>query len=256
MKKQESKFKGKLGRIADLEDFRDRVHLPKLGRLQTRVDLNPKAMVLPIMDQGRLGSCVGHGTTSCFEFRLEEETQKFTQLSRLGLYYDTRKLEGSELQDAGCQIRDAIKISKKVGIGLESLWPYDEKKFATQPSSDYYKNAETFQNLSYERVIQTHIDLVSALNNGHPIVGGISVYSSFPMESGYIVPMPTQDDSCEGGHCILFTGYDMKTKRYRFQNSWGRSWGDNGFGELSFEYLENPNLGSDFWVILQTETGQ
>lgn len=33
-------------------------------------------------------------------------------------------------------------------------------------------------------------------------------------------------------HAILLTGWNDKTGRYKFKNSWGKSFGDNGYGEI------------------------
>jgi C1A family cysteine protease len=35
------------------------------------------------------------------------------------------------------------------------------------------------------------------------------------------------------------------------RNSWGPSWGQNGYFTLPFEYLTSPMLASDFWTIRQ-----
>lgn len=36
----------------------------------------------------------------------------------------------------------------------------------------------------------------------------------------------------EGSHCIQLTGWDDKKGKYKFKNSWGEKYGDNGFGSI------------------------
>lgn len=42
----------------------------------------------------------------------------------------------------------------------------------------------------------------------------------------------------EGWHCIPVCGWDDSTGRFLFKNSWGKSWGDHGYGTIPYEYLE------------------
>ena len=36
-----------------------------------------------------------------------------------------------------------------------------------------------------------------------------------------------------GSHCIMLTGWNDKNDKYKFKNSWGANYGDNGFSEIS-----------------------
>jgi hypothetical protein len=48
------------------------------------------------------------------------------------------------------------------------------------------------------------------------------------------------DDSPVGNHFIVLTGYDMDRRVLFFRNSWGESWGDKGYGHISFETFNTP----------------
>ncbi len=41
------------------------------------------------------------------------------------------------------------------------------------------------------------------------------------------------------GHAVLLTGYDDVREVFFFKNSWGESWGNEGYGEISFDYINN-----------------
>src|SRR5262249_4701974 len=54
------------------------------------------------------------------------------------------------------------------------------------------------------------------------------------------IPLPESfseldPDSCE--HSVLVMGYDDEAKQFIFQNSWGTSWGANGFGFFPYDYI-------------------
>ena len=71
-----------------------------------------------------------------------------------------------------------------------------------------------------------------------------------------IVPLPTTQEKVLGGHAIVAVGYDDQTQRFKFRNSWGTGWGDQGYGYVPYAYLTDNNLASDFWTIRAiVETG-
>jgi C1A family cysteine protease len=50
-----------------------------------------------------------------------------------------------------------------------------------------------------------------------------------------------------GGHAICFVGYDSKKKLIKFKNSWGTNWGDNGYGYLPYNYIND--FCWDAWAV-------
>src|ERR1035437_3371302 len=57
-----------------------------------------------IKDQGNLGACTGHASTTALEIVLGKG-----HYSRLMAYYEARSIEDTVHQDVGAQIRDVIK---------------------------------------------------------------------------------------------------------------------------------------------------
>ena len=217
--------------------------------LPQAVSLRPKAP--PIQDQGQLGSCSAHAANGMWEY-----VHGGGPYSRLQIYYDERAIEGTVSSDSGAQMRDAIRVLVETGAGQEADWPYDITKFADTPPAKELTEAATDKATSYSR-LNDGTDFTNCLAQGFPFIIGFSVYSSFEgpdvAQTG-IVPMPTDDDQMEGGHAVCVVGYNNNfngtgQKYYEVRNSWGTSWGDNGYFWLPAEYLENPDLAADAWTI-------
>jgi C1A family cysteine protease len=214
----------------------------KLNKLPSLVDLRPKDC--PIYDQSTLGSCTANGVGDLIEF-----IQKDLIPSRLFIYYNERVIEGTINQDAGGQIHDAVQAVVQKGICSESLWPYDIEKFAEQPPQNCYDVASKDIITDYFE-LETLDDIKQCLSVGFPVVFGITLYDSFEsdkVEQTGIVPNPKVWEQIVGGHCMAIVGYDDKNKWFIVRNSWGPTWGANGYCYISYKMF--AKYASDFWTI-------
>lgn len=256
----------KFGWKRDLPDYRDymyRVHPEYLEAppLPSHVDL--REGMSPIEDQGQLGSCVAHATVGNLEF-LELQAIKgkiqapmsfgpdFHNLSRLFVYYNARAIDGDTDQDNGTQLRSAVMAIRKRGICREVLWPYNTPRVFQSPAPSAYSEGLNHKILFAYRIDNTNLNAMKqCLANGFPFILGISVYSSFMSQEVAktgIIPMPTRQDSFEGGHALMCVGYD-ENNNFIIRNSWGKDWGMSGYCLIKQGYLLNPHLASDFWTL-------
>lgn len=213
----------------------------------------------PVLDQGRLGSCVSNATANALQFCLKKEHEMEFAPSRLYMYYYTRLIEGNVGEDTGCVIRDAMKELRTYGGCHESLWPYDISKFTTRPSNKCTREGRThLEGFKYLSVRQNEKSIKTALVNGFPVIIGVEVYESFEspeaMKTGDL-PMPDADsEQLLGGHCMNIISYDDETRRFGLQNSWGTGTpdhpvGDKGYFTIPYEYVLNKELAGDFWMV-------
>jgi C1A family cysteine protease len=250
------KYKRKFGWLRDLPDIRDKYHLsfPLNSPLPSKVDLRED--MPPVYDQGELGSCTANAIAGAIQY--DELRQKLPSKtpSRLFIYYNERVMEDSVLFDAGAFIRDGIKSINSIGYCEESMWPYIIEKFTFKPSNDCYMYAANHKSVEYKRVSQNIHHIKSVLAQGYPVVFGFTVYSSFvsdEVEETGVVPMPSESDFIVGGHAVLCVGYNDDTEQVIFRNSWGESWGVEGYGYMPYKYIINPNLAADFWTVKKVE---
>jgi C1A family cysteine protease len=237
------------GWVRDICDFRDKFYkleaevIPEAS-LPSSVDLRPK--ISKIYNQGSLGSCTANATSEAIKY-----IQKDFLPSRLFIYYNVRKREGTIKEDSGGQIRDCIKSISSDGVCPETDCPYIISKFTQNPSKKAYRDAKNDVITKYLRVTNSQ-EIKSCLAQGFPVIFGFSVYESFEspeVAKTGIVEMPKPNESLVGGHAVLCVGYDDETQRVIVQNSWGKSWGQNGFFTMPYSYIFNSNLSSDMWTL-------
>ena len=242
------------GWIPSLPDIRDeqfRFVPDTTVSLPSAVD-NSKWMPQEVYDQGELGSCSANAGAEMVKY--EEARQGLTSIepSRLFLYYNERKIEGTVNTDSGARIRDCLKTLNQQGVCPESECPYDITKFKLKPTAKCYQDALSHRVTKYQPVTQDLNHLKAVLAAGGAIEFGFTVYSSFESEEVAktgIVPMPTPQDSVEGGHAVMTFRYDDAKQAFMCRNSWGGGWGINGNFWLPYAYITNPRLAADCWTI-------
>lgn len=252
----------RLGWLPDVPDWRDIpfatvFRVPK--RLPARVDLSGACS--PVEDQGALGSCTAQALAGALEF-LELKTlgaaapTRFRDLSRLFVYYNERVAHGTVTEDSGAMLRVGIKVLKAQGVCREQLWPYAIKRFAEKPPAACYVEARKHQVTAYQR-LSALPEMKACLAMGLPFVFGFAVYESALSEVAArtgVIRLPQPRERMLGGHAVMAVGYDDKTQRARFRNSWGTGWGRRGYGLIPYAYLESRALSDDFWCIQATES--
>jgi C1A family cysteine protease len=233
----------------DPRDFRFKLRRPI--KLPAKADVIRKNLP-PVLDQGSLGSCVGHGIAETAHVNLVATGKKPFLTSRLAIYYEARAIEGTVREDAGCYIRDAMKAMAKTGCGREPTWPYVIAKFTRKPPPKYYASAKRTKVTRYERVQHKLRNIKEALARGYPVVFGFEVPESFMSDavaSTGKMPMPKRGEAIQGGHCVIAIGYDDTHQAVRCRNSWGKSWGFEGDFWMPYKFIANPKWCDDFWCF-------
>ncbi|HXS86227.1 MAG TPA: C1 family peptidase [Mycobacterium sp.] len=245
-----------------LPDARDKMYARRrTGNLPPAADLRPS--MPPVYDQGQLGSCTGNAIAGAMEYERDRQGLSDFIPSRLFVYYNERALEGTVSSDAGAVIRDGIKVVNTEGVCPETLWPYDIGMFAVKPPKRCYVAATKDKAVQYES-IQTLGDLKDALASNLSVVFGFTVYESFESQAVArtgVMPLPKKGEAVVGGHAVLAVGYSDAKGHVIVRNSWGESWGDQGYFYMPYQYLtgskassdtspvSHAHLASDFWAI-------
>ena len=240
------------GWLPDLPDHRDHAYQARrlaVRALPTSIDLRENCS--SIENQGALGSCTANALVGALEYLQIKDGRAATDLSRLFVYYNERAIEGTVSQDSGAMLRDGIKSLALLGVCAESLWPYAISRFAQRPPRACYSRALQHRITSYQR-LSTLADMRNCLASGYPFVFGFTVYQSFESatlaKSGR-VDLPRSGEAALGGHAVVAVGYDDRSRRFTLRNSWGSTWGMQGYFTMPYDYLADRNLSDDFWTV-------
>lgn len=206
-----------------------------------------------VYNQDKLGSCTANAIAAAYEYDEIKQNEKDVFIpSRLFIYYNERKIEGSIDTDSGAEIRDGIKSISVDGVCSEDMWKYDITKFTECPTQECYDDAKNHKSIEYKRVVQSLEQLKQCLIEGFPFVFGFNVYSSFETQevadTGNM-PMPKEGEELLGGHAVCAVGFDDNRCVFIIRNSWGDSWGDKGYFYMPYAFITNTSQCSDFWTV-------
>jgi len=277
---------GWLPPLPDLRDYTDthpeitemnkKLRLPKgkeLKSLPATIDL--RSWCSPIENQKSLGSCTAHAAVGIVEYFQRRAFNKHLEGSRLFIYKTTRNLM-QVTGDAGAWLRNTIGALTLCGVPDEKYWPYTDANpaFDNEPPSFVYAIADNYEAVKYfcHDPLGENASGNIVLNNvkkylaaGVPSMFGFWGFPSFDycdVKGG--IPYPCPGEQAQWGHAIVAVGYDdgkkikntkcnkTSTGAILIRNSWGKTWGDKGYGWLPYEYAVNK-LALDFWSLLSME---
>lgn len=243
--------------------------------LPSKADLRPHFP--PVEDQQNLGACTAHAAAALVGYFERKALGRSTDVSRLFIYKTTRDLTGSN-GDSGAYLRTTMEALAVFGAPPETYWPYDGRQesenthFDAEPNAFCYAFARNFAALKYVRLdpvgaapAQVLANIRSALASGLPSMFGFPAYDEY-MNAGADgkIAYPAPSSQLYGGHANAAVGYDdhltigADTGALLVRNSWGTSWGIEGYGWLSYKYVTDA-LAVDWWTVMRqswVDTGQ
>jgi len=252
--------KRKLDAMPDRVDLRDWFYQPSLAPLPDQIvncDRVPE-----ILDQGQEGACTGYALAAVINFHLDQRHIRRRASERM-LYEMARRYDEWPGEDyEGSSARGGIKGWCAHGVCPRELWkptlhgpthltPQRAAAALGTPGGAYYR-------VQHRQVRDMH----SALHEAgilyctlmvHEGWGEVGNHTSDWLELNYVesgnvlqrrLPVIRRKGRADAGHAIAIVGYTRQG--FIIQNSWGQSWGGDGFALLPYEdYLLHA---TDVWV--------
>lgn len=238
----------------------------KSGDLPGKVDL--RTHMSPVEDQSQSNSCCANAVAGAFEYinmrHCKENGDTPADISRLFIYYVGRKRdqkmwgEKGAVEDGGMTISGAITAMQTHGACMEKDWPFTLEHVNKKPTDECFADASKYKVLEASKVPVDLDSMRRCLAEGHPIVFGLKLTQRFfnPRQGHCGTPDPSDPKAAEHGlHAMLLVGYNDRQSVFIVRNSWGTSWGDEGYGYVPYDYAASRdfNIGDMYAIKGLTE---
>jgi hypothetical protein len=201
---------------------------PRLGRHQYHDDasrafaLEPVALPtvpvlhqrhVPIFDQGQLGSCTANAALGMLSTGPLWDNHPWVEADAVKLYEEETVLDDT--------------------MGIPGHYPPDDTGSCGLASCKALKNRGLITKYQHAFSVTTALGWLGR----QPISIGIPwLNSMFTPDKTALIPV-VRSSGVAGGHQICVDGIDPTHSRVRIANSWGASWGDHGWGWLTYADL-------------------
>uniref|UniRef100_A0A3Q3IZW4 Uncharacterized protein n=1 Tax=Monopterus albus TaxID=43700 RepID=A0A3Q3IZW4_MONAL len=196
------------------------------ANLPKSIDYRKKGMVTSVKNQGSCGSCWAFSSAGALEGQLAKKTGKLVDLSPQNLVDCVKENYGC----GGGYMTTAFNyVKENGGIDSEKAYPY----VGTDNPCRYNVSGRAAQCKGFSEVpVGDEKALAVAVYKVGPISVGIDAMQSsffFYQKGVYFDPNCNKEDI---NHAVLAVGYGVTPKGKKYwiiKNSWGKSWGKNGY---------------------------
>lgn len=233
---------------------------------------NPKILDLrenqsAVKNQGKRGACTYFVISSLLESLIKKELNINVDISEEYIAWAGKVKIGmrSDEEDSSVAV-NAIAV-QNYGFMLEEDLPYQQSWFDVGLPCEGKKGAENIDPVCYshsgpdaekskriidgkkfvfETVGSSSLDLIKSLSlRRNPVTISILGHpKTWETKTGELILTKRMKEECQqktakcSGHAALVVGYDLIKKYFLVKNSWGEDWGNNGYGSISFDYVD------------------
>ena len=192
----------------------------------------------PVGNQGPVGSCGSWATGYYYRYWLRNHaTGETSTFAPMYLYSQI-----SKGVDSGSSFPANFAIMESQGIDHEVDYSQGDYDYTDQPTSAEVTAAApykitSYSNLFFEANSGNQAAVEASIAAGIPVLLGIPVYDNFYFDSGQsFIDVPSAGMKYYGNHAVFAPKYDAAG--VWIENSWGTSWGQAGWAELSWAFVD------------------
>jgi hypothetical protein len=203
-------------------------------------------------NQGKTGACVGwavgYGALTiqrAIHDKLTDQAHITQAANSAAFLYNQVRRNKTDCAE-GAYLEDGLALVKSSGDCLEQSFNFDKNDCAAQPNSAQIDEASRYRVQDFAAVFALDEEPKSKIGKAckilatqTPLVVGLGVTQSFfEVLPGADTWNPNPVEPVSGYHAMVLVGYNSVEKYFDLLNSFGPSWGQNGFIRLSFDDFE------------------
>lgn len=199
-----------------------------------------------INDQGATGSCVGWATADSVLRWMFVNAGRITPAQVLSARFMWMAAKETDefitrpttfIEADGTSLKAALDIARKYGVVFDSVLPFKVPTLYPNPANTFYALAAKLKITSYFNLAQNLANWKTWLATTGPILTRLDVDSTWDAAAENNGNLDVyQPQATRGGHAVAIVGYTAT--RFIVRNSWGKGWGDKGYGYASPSYAQ------------------
>lgn len=247
---------------------------PRIGTADLRSDFN--SLNLGAQNQGQRPSCAVFAVIGALEYEYSKTVGRVEKFSEDYLIWATRRISGRQavqgqlaresptldavLDDIGFTLEEVLSGLRAYGVPTAAEMPNTTDRRMSripEPTAEVVENALrqrriVFGGLPGDTPAARVDNIIHALNEGVPVVAGFAWPLRLESHRGAI---QARDRPSRYAHAVTLVGYtaenaDRESVRFIFRNSWGREWGEDGYGSVELGYLQRALYSA---IVLQVQ---
>lgn len=247
--------------LPDPRDYKyyDLIGVRKAAYRPLPIDYRPK--LPPVFDQGNRGTCVACAADWTLKAYQEIMQNDFPANGLSAAFLYTLCKQVDENPDVeGTTPKAAMQVLRSYGICLEDTMPYSTIADLPAPqipavTNDALAEAGNYKISTYAQICSmqdinrsnTITVMREALKREGPFIMALLVCENFKPNINGVLPLPA--GRILGGHAVGIAG-DLPDKNcFILRNSWGKSWGRNGYAYLPYEWVTGKKFCTGWYTF-------
>jgi|GEM_PF-1378783 len=209
--------------------------------------------ITPVRDQGECGSCVAFAEFGQIEAWYLIQNQQTTPVN-LAEQFILSCTDAVSCEHGG-RMGSVLDVASNMSVPLEMNFPYQASSSVPcdDKAADWKTGAVSIPDWGWVTLEEGQVENIKTALLQHPVSTSMTVYSDFySYNSGVYEHVIGKQ---EGGHAILIVGWNNREQSWICKNSWGKSWGDDGYFRIKWRDSDIGAYSTFVWNSVVEQNG-